>query len=154
MPDCHAGVGCVIGFTAQLRDRVVPSWVGVDLGCGILTYPLGKLDGAAMTQKEFARIDKKIRESVPMGHTGNFTIHAKDSVTRADVERMCAAARTDCVEFVEAYKARFPDAEFVIPPVPEFSWDQLHLKCKKILASFDRVIKSIGSLGPVTTLWS
>lgn len=33
MPDTHAGVGCVIGFTAALGEKVVPNLVGVDIGC-------------------------------------------------------------------------------------------------------------------------
>lgn len=32
-PDTHAGAGCVIGFTADLKDKVVPNLVGVDIGC-------------------------------------------------------------------------------------------------------------------------
>lgn len=31
MPDTHAGKGCVIGFTADLGDKVVPNLVGVDV---------------------------------------------------------------------------------------------------------------------------
>lgn len=34
MPDVHAGAGCVIGFTANLGERVIPNIVGVDIGCG------------------------------------------------------------------------------------------------------------------------
>lgn len=37
MPDCHAGASCVIGFTADLGDKVIPNIVGVDIGCGMLT---------------------------------------------------------------------------------------------------------------------
>lgn len=33
MPDCHAGAGCVVGFTANLGDKVIPNVVGVDIGC-------------------------------------------------------------------------------------------------------------------------
>ena len=33
MPDVHAGMGCVIGFTADLGDKVIPNIVGVDIGC-------------------------------------------------------------------------------------------------------------------------
>jgi len=33
MPDTHAGSGCVIGFTADLGDKVIPNIVGVDIGC-------------------------------------------------------------------------------------------------------------------------
>lgn len=35
MPDVHAGSGCVIGFTADLGDKVIPNVVGVDIGCGM-----------------------------------------------------------------------------------------------------------------------
>lgn len=33
MPDVHAGSGCVIGFTADLGNKVIPNIVGVDIGC-------------------------------------------------------------------------------------------------------------------------
>lgn len=39
MPDVHAGAGCVIGFTGDLGDKVIPNIVGVDIGCGILVQP-------------------------------------------------------------------------------------------------------------------
>lgn len=42
MPDVHAGTGCVIGFTADLGDKVIPSIVGVDISCGMLVAELGK----------------------------------------------------------------------------------------------------------------
>ena len=32
----HPGAGCVIGFTADLGDKVIPNVVGVDIGCGVL----------------------------------------------------------------------------------------------------------------------
>ena len=35
MPDVHAGAGCVIGFTANIGEKVIPNIVGVDIGCGI-----------------------------------------------------------------------------------------------------------------------
>ena len=40
MPDAHAGAGCVIGFTANLGDKVVPNLVGVDIGCGMYAVPI------------------------------------------------------------------------------------------------------------------
>lgn len=39
MPDVHAGAGCVIGFTGNLGDKVIPNIVGVDIGCGMLVQP-------------------------------------------------------------------------------------------------------------------
>lgn len=35
MPDVHAGAGCVIGFTGDLGEKVIPNIVGVDIGCGM-----------------------------------------------------------------------------------------------------------------------
>ena len=61
MPDVHAGAGCVIGFTADLGEKVIPNIVGVDIGCGMLTTNLGNID------IDFERLDKIIKEYVPSG---------------------------------------------------------------------------------------
>ena len=44
MPDVHAGKGCTIGTTMTVVDKVVPNMVGVDIGCGMYTVHLGKVD--------------------------------------------------------------------------------------------------------------
>ncbi len=44
MPDVHAGKGCTIGTTMTIVDKVVPNMVGVDIGCGMYTVLLGKVD--------------------------------------------------------------------------------------------------------------
>ena len=44
MPDVHAGKGCTIGTTMTITDKIVPSMVGVDIGCGMYTVYLGKID--------------------------------------------------------------------------------------------------------------
>lgn len=61
MPDVHAGVGCVIGFTADLGEKVIPNIVGVDIGCGMLTVELGNID------LDLATVDQIIRAKVPSG---------------------------------------------------------------------------------------
>ena len=61
MPDGHAGKGCVIGFTGDLGDKVIPNIVGVDIGCGMLCVELGKVD------LDLEKLDKVIREYVPSG---------------------------------------------------------------------------------------
>ncbi len=38
MPDVHSGKGCVIGFTANLGEKVIPNIVGVDIGCRDVMY--------------------------------------------------------------------------------------------------------------------
>ncbi|MBQ8497580.1 MAG: RtcB family protein [Clostridia bacterium] len=44
MPDVHAGMGCTIGTTMTVSDKIAPSLVGVDIGCGMYTLNLGKID--------------------------------------------------------------------------------------------------------------
>ena len=61
MPDVHAGTGCVIGFTADLGDKVIPNIVGVDIGCGMLTVELGPCE------IDFEKLDAVIRRDVPSG---------------------------------------------------------------------------------------
>ena len=61
MPDVHAGKGCVIGFTANLGDKVIPNIVGVDIGCGMLCVELGNID------LDLEKIDKVINENIPAG---------------------------------------------------------------------------------------
>lgn len=44
MPDVHAGAGCTIGTTMTVTDKAVPNIVGVDIGCGMYSVNLGKID--------------------------------------------------------------------------------------------------------------
>ena len=61
MPDVHAGTGCVIGFTADLGQRVIPNIVGVDIGCGMLTVELGK------EPIDYVKLDQVVRAFIPAG---------------------------------------------------------------------------------------
>ena len=44
MPDVHAGKGCTIGTTMTVTDKAVPNIVGVDIGCGMYTVNLGRVE--------------------------------------------------------------------------------------------------------------
>lgn len=62
MPDVHAGAGCVIGFTGNLGDKVIPNIVGVDIGCGMRILRLDNLE-----EIDFHAFNEHIRASVPSG---------------------------------------------------------------------------------------
>ncbi len=62
MPDVHAGAGCVIGFTGNLGDKVIPNIVGVDIGCGMRVLNLGKIGDI-----DFHAFNEHIRATVPSG---------------------------------------------------------------------------------------
>lgn len=78
MPDCHAGAGCVIGFTANLGDKIVPNLVGVDIGCGVLTIPIDNID------VDLKKLDNVIREYIPSG----FNIRKHSIINFSEMESM------------------------------------------------------------------
>ena len=62
MPDVHSGKGCTIGTTMTIKDKVVPNVVGVDIGCGMYTVNLGKID------LDLKKIDEVVY-LIPSGHS-------------------------------------------------------------------------------------
>nr|DAT88570.1 MAG TPA: tRNA-splicing ligase RtcB [Bacteriophage sp.] len=93
MPDVHAGTGCVIGFTADLGEKVIPNIVGVDIGCGMLTTNLGNID------IDFARLDNVIREYVPSGRN----VHKEESSSVASdiIEKMYCKEQLNNIDWLK-----------------------------------------------------
>lgn len=61
MPDCHAGKGCTIGSVIQIKNRIVPNTVGVDIGCGMIVCALGNVD------INLEELDHIINSNIPSG---------------------------------------------------------------------------------------
>ena len=61
MPDVHPGKVGTIGLTMTVGDSILPSLVGVDIGCG-MTMAKVKTKGL-----QFQQLDSVIRENVPVG---------------------------------------------------------------------------------------
>lgn len=61
MPDVHQGMGCVIGFTADMKDKVIPNIVGVDIGCGVITVELGD------REIDLSKLDDIVNKKIPSG---------------------------------------------------------------------------------------
>jgi hypothetical protein len=68
MPDVHFGTEAIGGFTATGNKYVIPSIVGVDIGCGINAYNLGKGNVAC------DKLDEYIRKHVPAGRVVHTSI--------------------------------------------------------------------------------
>ena len=96
MPDTHAGKGCVIGFTANLGDKVVPNLVGVDIGCGMYVCELGKID---VSDDMLSRLDQFIREHVPSGMSANDAAHV---VGFEDLDKLYMRRELRNVEHLQA----------------------------------------------------
>ena len=67
MPDVHAGKGCVIGFTGNLGNKVIPNIVGVDIGCGMFCANLGRIE------INYQLLDEFITNNIPSGMNVNET---------------------------------------------------------------------------------
>jgi len=61
MSDIHAGMGCTVGMTMTITDKIVPGFVGVDIGCG--------MDVALINGKriDFNQFDKAVHQIIPSG---------------------------------------------------------------------------------------
>lgn len=78
MPDVHAGKGCVIGFTADLGDKVIPNLVGVDIGCGMLCVSLGNVE------IDLEKFDNVVKKYIPSGRN----IHEQKVADFKDIEEL------------------------------------------------------------------
>jgi len=94
MPDVHAGMGCTIGTTMTIIDKIVPGMVGVDIGCGMET---ALIDARNI---DFEQLDKCIHKFIPAG----FAIRDKPHklADEIDLSDLCCARH---VNLDRAYKS-------------------------------------------------
>lgn len=69
MPDAHMGIGCSVGTVFATSGAVVPSTVGVDLGCGMiaLRFPEGDTERCRRNPAMLKRLHTEIRALIPTG---------------------------------------------------------------------------------------
>lgn len=79
MPDAHQWAGCVIGFTADLGDKVIPNVVGVDIGCGVFVAELGKI------KINYQKLDNSIRQLIPSGFEVNTRLTIEEETTSKNI---------------------------------------------------------------------
>lgn len=74
MPDVHPGKVGTIGLTMTIGDKLMPSLIGIDIGCGMT---LAQIKAKKI---EYQKLDTVIRERVPSGFAIRSTAHrfAKD----------------------------------------------------------------------------
>lgn len=65
MPDVHAGMGCVIGFTSTYKDKIIPNLIGVDIGCGMTCANVGDIEII------LPKLDDFIKGNIPHGFRNN-----------------------------------------------------------------------------------
>jgi RNA-splicing ligase RtcB len=92
MPDVHAGMGCTIGTTITITDKIVPGMVGVDIGCGMETAEI------AEKNIDFEKLDALIHRDIPSGRNVRKTPHPLN----AEID----LAELRCVKDVNLDRAR------------------------------------------------
>ena len=77
MPDCHAGAGCVVGYTQTITNgKIVSNLVGVDIGCGMSYVKIPNID--------VRQLDKIIHHFIPAG----FEIHKPGALPNRTVNQV------------------------------------------------------------------
>ncbi len=134
MPDCHAGIGSVIGFTMPMGTKIIPNTIGVDIGCGMVSVNIGK-----KSKLKLERIDSAVKSKIPSG----FKIHKKPKV---DVSQVF-----DWVELNKRFGKVKRKIENIVgktgftPKTYSPSW--LESVSEKIGIEFDKTVNSLGTLG-------
>src|SRR5215207_5772486 len=70
MPDAHVGIGATVGSVIPTKDAVIPSAVGVDIGCGMIAAELDVTEGQLPDALEplLGRIEQAVPAGVGKGH--------------------------------------------------------------------------------------
>ena len=134
MPDCHSSILCCVGLTSQIKDKVIPSIVGGDIGCGISCYPLNK----KIKEKQYKAIDSMVKNIIPMGNQ----IHSRPIVD----DEIMGDIYSQCNEKIEHLKQNFPDYPFRDFHYTKNYFQTLVSKMKSKTSS-SLFLRAIGTLG-------
>jgi tRNA-splicing ligase RtcB (3'-phosphate/5'-hydroxy nucleic acid ligase) len=69
MPDAHKGYSLPIGAVVATRNRILPSWVGYDIGCGMCALKTGY--STSQVKKQSEKVYKEIYLRIPTGFNHN-----------------------------------------------------------------------------------
>jgi RNA-splicing ligase RtcB len=69
MPDVHLGKSTVIGWTATYGTLIIPSIIGLDIGCGVCACNLGR------GNLRFDKLDTFIRKNISSGQAVRSSFH-------------------------------------------------------------------------------
>ena len=86
MPDVHSGVGCAVGTTVKMKGgAVIPSIVGADVGCGVLTVIFERADDI-----DFKALDDYIYTEIPSGMAIRKSVHrGMDNKLKRKIGDLC-----------------------------------------------------------------
>ncbi len=88
MPDAHLGYVAPIGSVLVTRDYVVPSWVGYDIGCGMIACKFKSSDLLSQVKENSKMIFDEVNRAIPMGKGRFNDIENISSKTKDEFEKI------------------------------------------------------------------
>jgi RNA-splicing ligase RtcB len=86
MPDAHVGIGATVGSVIPTKGAIIPSAVGVDIGCGMIAAELDVTESQLPDNLEplLHRIERAVPAGVGQGHSGKRGAAAESAGKAAD----------------------------------------------------------------------
>jgi RNA-splicing ligase RtcB len=126
MPDVHLGKTTVIGWTATYNDLIIPSVIGLDIGCGVCACNLGK------GKLKFDKLDAFIRKNIPSGQSVRSYVHESlDNVNN----------------FIISFSKENIDEDTDYSSFIELFVNEVSKICQKQEKPSERIFLSLGTLG-------
>jgi len=120
MPDVHLGKSTVIGWTSTYDSLIIPSFIGLDIGCGVCACNLGR------GKLAFDKLDKFIRKNIPSGQAVRSSLH--EGLEEMNIFASGNSGNSDFAGLEDFKK-------------------EIEKRCEKQGKKSDRVFASLGSLG-------
>jgi tRNA-splicing ligase RtcB (3'-phosphate/5'-hydroxy nucleic acid ligase) len=136
MPDCHKGTGCCVGFTSHLNGKIVPNFIGGDIGCGIITYPINKKKINVKT------LDNFIKQMIPIS---SGSTHLEPIVSEQELEDLYLKCYEDANMFVKKFKEKWDI--HLEKYVPNYNQEWFLELCKKTKCEPSMEMRHLGTLG-------
>ena len=86
MPDAHVGIGATVGSVIPTKGAIIPSAVGVDIGCGMIAAELDVTESQLPDSLEplLHRVERAVPAGVGQGHGGKRGSAAEAAAKAAD----------------------------------------------------------------------
>ena len=144
MPDCHKSKNCCVGFTSQLIDKIVPNFVGIDIGCGIVSYPL-ETDRKMLDwrEKKLRRFTEEINHEI--NNSNNYDLENGEFLWKNQILRVLELANEELLQFAKYYHNKL--GFNIMDKIPSFNEEWLQGLLHKIQSNSNDLQRSIGTLG-------
>lgn len=122
MPDVHIGIGATVGTVMATKGAVIPSAVGVDIGCGMIACRTSLKSHQLPDNLHALRTE--IEAMVPVGmdeHTAN----RLQGAARSNTSSLIDSQFSHLEKRLAVISAKHPDIEAMVKNSAEKSWRQL-----------------------------